>query len=131
MIKVNRELNSEKITKAIEILQKEKAKDRGKYNTEEVVEALEAVFSSKCYICENKKITSYNIEHLKPHKDKNIDLKFDWNNLFLACAHCNNIKRANYENILDCTKVDVDELIYFKKTGNFAWEENSIELYKK
>lgn len=57
----------------------------------------------------------------------NRDLKFDWNNLFLACAHCNNIKRANYENILDCTKVDVDELIYFKKTGNFAWEEN-IEI---
>ena len=48
-----------------------------------------------------------------------MELKFGWDNLFLACAHCNNIKSDNYEHILDCTKVDVDELIAFRKKGTF------------
>jgi len=37
---------------------------------------------------------------------------FDWDNLFLACGHCNNTKRDAYPGILDCTdendKVDAD-----------------------
>lgn len=127
MIKINRDLESEKVIKAKEILSSEKCKKSGTYNKPEVLDALKLVFNNKCYICENKKITSYNIEHLKPHKKVNIDLKFDWENLFLVCAHCNNIKLEYFENILDCTKVDVDEMISFRKLGNFAWEEQ-IEI---
>ncbi|MBY6951038.1 HNH endonuclease [Clostridium botulinum] len=121
MIRVNRNIE------APEILEKEKAKSNGDYNQPEVLDALKRVFAKKCYICENKKITSYNIEHLRPHKKVNLDLKFGWDNLFLACAHCNNIKSDNYEHILDCTKLDVDELIAFRKIGNFAWDEK-IEI---
>jgi 5-methylcytosine-specific restriction endonuclease McrA len=127
VIKIERNLESPKITEAIETLKKEKAKSNGSYNKLEVLDALTIVFNKKCYICENKKITSYNIEHLRPHKNKNLDLKFNFENLFLACAHCNNIKSDHYENILDCTKVDVDELIAFRKNGNFSWDE-SIEI---
>ena len=43
--------------------------------------------------------------------DKN--LKFDWNNLFLSCAHCNNTKGNKYAPILDCTHIDVDRRISF------------------
>lgn len=32
----------------------------------------------------------------------NKDLKFDWDNLFFACVHCNNTKSDKYENILNC-----------------------------
>lgn len=33
------------------------------------------------------------MEHLLPHKNgKYLDRKFDWNNLFWACGHCNNVK---------------------------------------
>lgn len=45
----------------------------------------------------------------------------------LACAHCNNIKLAAYDNILDCTNVDVDSLISFRKTTSNGWKEN-IEI---
>lgn len=121
MIQINRDLDAPKV------LEEEKKKSNGTYNKKEVLDALKIVFNKKCYICENKNVTSYNIEHLRPHKDENIDLKFSWENLFLACAHCNNIKLANYDNILDCTKVDVDELIAFRKKGNFSWNEN-IEI---
>ena len=121
MIRINRNLEAPKV------LEEEKKKSKGTYNQKEVLHALKIIFNKKCYICENKNVTSYNIEHLRPHKDDNIDLKFSWENLFLACAHCNNIKLANYDNILDCTKVDVDELIAFRKKGNFSWDEN-IEI---
>jgi hypothetical protein len=35
----------------------------------------------------------------------NKDLKFDWNNLFFACPHCNGTKgaKAIYDDILNCT----------------------------
>ena len=48
-------------------------------------------------------------------------------NLFLSCGHCNNIKLGKYENILDCSKIDVDEFIIFRKKCNFSREEK-IEI---
>lgn len=100
----------------------EEDKENGTYNTPEVLDALYLDFHNKCYICESKNLTSINIEHFRPHKgDKK--LMFDWENLFLACSHCNNIKLDKYNNILDCTKIDVDELISFRKKGQYGWEE--------
>jgi len=79
----------------------EKAKANGSYNQPDVVEMLKNDFKRKCYICEFKSTTN-NIEHLVPHKG-NKDLMFDWNNLFLACGHCNNTKIGQYDDILNCT----------------------------
>ena len=123
MIKINRNIESDKITRAKSVLKDEKQKASGDYNRPEVIDALKIVFNSKCYICENKIISSYNIEHLRPHRNTDLNLKFSWDNLFLSCAHCNNIKSDRYDSILDCTKVDVDEVIAFRKIGYFQWEE--------
>lgn len=123
MIQVKRKVTG-KSQKAIESLQKEKMKN-GSYNTQEVNAALKEMFHGKCYICENKQITSYQIEHLIPHRE-NADLKYDWNNLFLSCAHCNNTKLAKYEPIIDCTKENVEKLIAFRKAGYFGTEEELI-----
>lgn len=97
-------------------------KSGNSYNTENVNRALKEVFRGKCYICENKNATSYQIEHLIPHRG-NTQLKYDWNNLFWVCAHCNNIKSDKYEPILDCTKRSVEQLIAFRKKGYFGAEE--------
>ena len=122
MIRINRDKQSQKIIDAKRVLEEEKEKGSGSYNKPEVIDALKFIFNNKCYICENKNITSYNIEHFRPHRnDKN--LKFNFDNLLLSCAHCNNIKLGNYENLLDCSQVDVDELIAFRKVGNFSWDE--------
>jgi uncharacterized protein (TIGR02646 family) len=84
-------------------LAEEKLKASGNYNSGDVLQRLQTDFKNKCYICEEKEISSINIEHFVPHKgDK--DLKFDWNNLFFACGHCNNTKLAAFDNILDCTQ---------------------------
>lgn len=89
MIKVERKI-TEKSRRAMDSLERERLKN-GSYNTPEVNAALKEMFHGKCYICENKQITSYHIEHLNPHHG-NIELKYSWDNLFLSCAHCNNIK---------------------------------------
>lgn len=123
MIKVTRK-TTEKSEKAVESLKREKAKN-GSYNTPEVNAALNEMFHRKCYICENKEITSYQIDHLIPHRGNN-DLKYDWNNLFLTCAHCNNTKSDKYDSIVDCTKEDVEELIAFRKMGYFGTEERLV-----
>lgn len=85
----------------------EKQKVSGSYNQPDVLDRLIDDFSNKCYLCEQNDLTTMNIEHLRPHRG-DLDLKFDWNNLFLACPHCNNIKLDRYDNILNCT-VEADE----------------------
>jgi hypothetical protein len=74
------------------------------YRELDVIERLHSDFKNKCYICEEKEITTLNVEHFISHRN-NIDLKFDWNNLFFSCGHCNNTKLAKteYDNILNCT----------------------------
>lgn len=120
MIKMERK-TTVKSAKAIDSLAREKLK-KGSYNTPEVNAALKEMFHEKCYICENKQGSSYQIEHLIPHRG-NMDLKYDWNNLFWVCAHCNNIKGDRFEPIVDCTKENVEKLIAFRKDGNFGTEE--------
>ena len=72
------------------------------YNTHEIVERLEKDFKNKCYICEEKEPKDINIEHFVAHQG-NENLRLDWNNLFLSCTHCNNIKSNDYNNLLNCT----------------------------
>lgn len=95
---------------APDCLSLEKKKVSGTYNCITVNERLKADFKNKCYICENKEPHSINIEHFSPHKG-DLDLKFDWNNLFYCCAHCNNIKLAifTYDSILNCT-IEIDKV---------------------
>lgn len=98
MVNVDRDLP------APSCLNREKEKASGDYKCGEVLKYLTEIFHNKCYICQYKYPPSINVEHFRPHKgDK--DLKFDWNNLFLACSHCNNTKLAKpeFDNILDCT----------------------------
>lgn len=47
---------------------------------------------------------------MKSHKG-NLGLKFDWDNLFLSCKHCNNTKGDRFDNILNCMDEDVEDCI--------------------
>ena len=85
------------------------------YRTQSIIDRLEQDFCNKCYLCEEKAQKDINVEHFIPHKEDET-LKYNWDNLFLSCGHCNNIKLAKYDNILDCTKEDskVDEVIEYR-----------------
>ena len=92
----------------------QKKKKSGTYNKSDVVDKLNDDFYGKCYICEQKNSTNINIEHFISHKG-NRDLKFDWNNLFFSCGHCNNVKLDNFNNILNCNILEdkVDSAIHY------------------
>ena len=74
------EIIKEADAKAASVLEEAKIK-KSSYNTPEVNAALREMFHGKCYICESKDITSYQIEHLYSYH-KELNLKYDWNNLF-------------------------------------------------
>lgn len=84
----------------------------GSYSKEDVIDQLEHDFHGKCYICEIKPLMDPQVEHLLPHKGgKYPERKFDWNNLFLVCAHCNSVKnKKKYDSgILNCCETDPEE----------------------
>jgi uncharacterized protein (TIGR02646 family) len=85
-------------------LAEEKLKKYGTYRCKGVIEQIHIDFKDKCYICEATNLTSINVEHFQPHKG-NKDKKFEWENLFYVCGHCNNTKlaKAAYEGMLNCT----------------------------
>ena len=95
----------------------EKRKNNGSYNKIDVVKRLINDFHNKCYICELDELQDPEVEHLKPHfNGRYIDRKFDWNNLFWSCGHCNGVKnKRKYEgHIIDCCKIDPEQSIYFR-----------------
>ena len=109
---MKRLINIKRSFPAPKILEEEKKKKNGSYNQKEVLDTLKKDFNNKCYICESK-ASNLNMKDLKSHKKDN-SLTFDWNNLFLSCGHCNNIKLDNYDDILDCTKEDVEKCISYR-----------------
>lgn len=116
MIKVDRSYP------APESLGREK-KVNGSYSNPDVVKQLETDFDNKCYLCEIKPVQDPEIEHLKPHyRGKDIDRKFDWDNLFWSCGHCNSIKnqRKYDEDIIDCCKMDPEEEV------EIIWTEENV-----
>ena len=95
----------------------EAQKTSGSYSESDVVEQLKKDFHNKCYLCEMDNLQDPQIEHLLPHMNgKYVERKFDWNNLFWSCGHCNNVKnqRKYDEGIIDCCKEDPESLICFK-----------------
>jgi len=86
-----------------------KIKSEDDYRKGDVLKILAKDCYGKCYICEDKP-TTINVEHIIPHRS-NLALKYDWNNLFIACGHCNNIKLTKYDDILDPTKCDPEDHI--------------------
>ncbi len=109
--------------KEIDKIKKNGIVDCGK-GDENVRVKLKKDFLNKCYICESRGIVS-EIDHFKPWIGENIDLKFEWNNLFYSCGYCNGKKSSVYNNscdnmILDCTnpKEDVENCLIYKKAKN-------------
>ena len=83
----------------------EAQKANGSYNKPDVIRQLKEDFHNKCYICELGELSDPEVEHLRPHHNRKIKERvFDWNNLFYACPHCNNLKKdAKYDDkIIDC-----------------------------
>ncbi len=127
MVKLHRTICGDELDEILKTLAHEKSIKSGTYRQAIVTNALHKEFHGKCYICEDKTPTTLNTEHFKPHKNNNRDLEFDWYNLYLACGHCNNIKSAKFDDILDCMDVndDVENTIQYKA---FPFPKTEIEI---
>lgn len=122
---------------APESLAKEAKKASGRYDKPDVIERLKEDFHNKCYICEMKELQDPNVEHLLPHKNgKFPERKFDWENLFWACGHCNGIKNnGKYDaGIIDCCRQDPEEFLDFRLKSDsvvICVVKSDDEIYKR
>ncbi|MCM1064984.1 MAG: hypothetical protein NC420_11060 [Eubacterium sp.] len=111
-------INKSRLPKGI-IIKKEED-----YRSESVILLLQKDFYNKCYLCEEKNPTSINVEHFRSCKN-NEALKYNWENLFYACAHCNRIKGSRYDHIIDCTKDDPEMYIHISFQ---SYPKNYVEV---
>ena len=112
---------------APESLKSEKEKANGRYNCRDVIDQLVQDFHAKCYICEEKNLQDIQVEHLLPHMGgKYSERKFDWDNLFLACPHCNMVKNQHkYDaGILNCCEADPEQYLEFDLNEGHVVVEN-------
>lgn len=78
------------------------------YNGEDVKRQLMEDQHEKCYICERKLTTDFEIEHFKS-QNKYPDLAREWSNLFLACGYCNRKKSDSFDNNVNPLTVNIEE----------------------
>lgn len=80
------------------------------WSDEDVVCQLKSDQEGKCYLCERKLVTDFQVEHHKSRTNYP-DLTYRWANLFWCCGYCNGKKSANYDNLLNPVEENVEELI--------------------
>lgn len=105
----------------------ENGKPPTSYKKADVLEQLKKDFYGKCYLCNMGKVPDPQVEHLRAQTD-DISLKFDWDNLFYSCSHCNLMKtKSDYKLILDCCKEDPEEFLVFSLKENDIFVESNSE----
>lgn len=80
-------------------------KHESDYRSEPVFGLICSDCHNKCYICENKRPSSFNVEHVIPVAH-DPSLKFEWSNLLFSCTHCNGVKNKYFVPILNCSRID-------------------------
>ena len=80
------------------------------YDGEDVKRQLFEDQHDKCYLCERKLETDFNIEHFKSQQHYP-QLKNEWSNLLLACGYCNQKKSDRYDCILNPLNEDIEKEI--------------------
>ena len=64
----------------------------------------------KCYICERKVTTDYEVEHLASQAN-NGEAVNEWSNLYIACGYCNGKKSDMFDDIKHPDIYNVEEVI--------------------
>ena len=80
------------------------------YGCDEVKKAILEDQYDKCYICERKVTTDYQVEHLVSQTN-NEDKVNEWGNLFIACNYCNDKKKTSFDGIAHPDKFNVEDVI--------------------
>ncbi len=70
------------------------------WNEDDVTIQLMSDQHNKCYLCERKLVTDFQVEHLRS-RAKFPELSFHWTNLICSCSYCNGKKSNVFDNILN------------------------------
>ena len=80
------------------------------YDGEDVKAQLLEDLHEKCYICERKLGTDYEIEHFKSINNYP-GLRQEWTNLFMACGYCNKKKSSSFDDNLYPLDTNIEDEI--------------------
>ncbi len=80
------------------------------YDGEDVKAQLLEDLHEKCYICERKLGTDYEIEHFKSINNYP-GLRQEWTNLFMACGYCNRKKSSSFDDNLYPLDTNIEDEI--------------------
>ena len=83
---------------------------KNKYDGEDVKRQLATDQHQKCYICERKQTTDFQIDHLHS-QEHHPEEKYNWENLFFACSYCNTKKSSHFDGIVNPNKEAIEEKI--------------------
>lgn len=96
------------------------------YGCDAVCKAVMADQDEKCYLCERKLVTDFQVEHLKSQNNWP-DEANEWENLFIACGYCNPKKSDSFDDICNPEKTDIELDLSHKVNFN----ENKAEFTTK
>ena len=104
------------------------------YNHDEVKRALLEDQYEKCYLCERKLTTDYQVEHIVSQKGDESKIN-DWDNLFVACNYCNDRKKNNFDDIPLPDRMNFEDVIQqgcdmASKTAIFTTSEDDNKVKK-
>lgn len=77
------------------------------YGADSVQAAILADQDDKCYLCERKRSTDFQVEHLQS-RDNCPEKENCWENLFVACGYCNQKKSNSFDDICNPSRTDVE-----------------------
>ncbi len=80
------------------------------YKDDAVKRAILEDQNDKCYICERKVTTDYQVEHLTSQRNNEAGVN-DWKNLYIACNYCNDKKKASFDDIKHPDTYNVEDVI--------------------
>lgn len=100
-----------------------------RHNHQDVIKQLIEDQKGKCYVCERICITDYEVEHLKSSAN-NPELRTSWDNLFFSCSYCNGKKLHYFDNILNPTVHNIEEIIqchHLASTKSVSFDSNELD----
>lgn len=104
------------------------------YGDDEVKKALLKDQREKCYLCERKMTTDYEVEHLVSQNGDESKTN-DWDNLFVACNYCNDRKKHLYDDIPQPNSMNFEDIIQqgcdmLSKKASFHTTEQDEKVHK-
>ena len=118
-----------RIAKSIDVPSSLLVAGNSRHNHPDVIKQLIEDHNGKCYVCERICITDFEIEHLQSTTNFN-ELRTSWKNLFFSCNYCNGKKLHYFDNILNPSLHNIEDIIsciHIAATKRVDFDSNKLD----